>query len=190
MDALSMTIKAIPTEYNGYRFRSRLEARWAVAFDHLGISYNYEKEGFDLPSGYYLPDFYLPQISSWIEIKGQAPTDEESAKIFELAAMAEQYVYVFIGQIPYGLELYDDGWSSCKVWPGGGVDYSYWLCECSFCGSIGIQFDGRTDRLDCRESGRCPTSGHGDKAYNYNSPRIIQAYKTARSARFEHGERG
>lgn len=28
-----MTIKAIDTIYKGYKFRSRLEARWAVFFD-------------------------------------------------------------------------------------------------------------------------------------------------------------
>jgi hypothetical protein len=27
-------IKAIETRYKGYRFRSRLEARWAVRFEH------------------------------------------------------------------------------------------------------------------------------------------------------------
>lgn len=53
-----MTIKAIETEYNGYRFRSRLEARWAVFFDALGVKYEYEPDGFVLPSGRkYLPDF-------------------------------------------------------------------------------------------------------------------------------------
>jgi hypothetical protein len=41
-------MQAIETAYNGYRFRSRLEARWAVFFDALGIRYQYEKEGFDL----------------------------------------------------------------------------------------------------------------------------------------------
>ena len=53
-----MTIKAIETEYNGYRFRSRLEARWAVFLDALGVKYEYEPDGFVLPSGRrYLPDF-------------------------------------------------------------------------------------------------------------------------------------
>ena len=53
-----MEIKPIETEYNGYRFRSRLEARWAVLFDALGVKYEYEPEGFELPSGKkYLPDF-------------------------------------------------------------------------------------------------------------------------------------
>ena len=32
-------IKAIPTEYKGYRFRSRLEARWAVFFDACGADW-------------------------------------------------------------------------------------------------------------------------------------------------------
>ena len=54
-------IKAIETEYNGYKFRSRLEARWAVFFDALGVFYEYEPEGFQIDdSTYYLPDFYIP----------------------------------------------------------------------------------------------------------------------------------
>lgn len=55
-------IRAIETHYNGYRFRSRLEARWAVFFDALGLKWEYEPEGFQLPSGYYLPDF---KIRAW-----------------------------------------------------------------------------------------------------------------------------
>ena len=55
-----MEFKAIETVYNGYRFRSRLEARWAVFFDAAGIKYEYEPEGFDLGGGlYYLPDFRI-----------------------------------------------------------------------------------------------------------------------------------
>ena len=51
-------IKAIETIYDGYKFRSRLEARWAVFFKSLEIKYEYEPEGFMLPSGAkYLPDF-------------------------------------------------------------------------------------------------------------------------------------
>ena len=50
-------IKPIETHWRGYRFRSRLEARWAVFMDHLGVEWVYEPEGFSLRSGYYLPDF-------------------------------------------------------------------------------------------------------------------------------------
>lgn len=32
-----MTIQAIQTRYAGHHFRSRLEARWAVFFDYLGV---------------------------------------------------------------------------------------------------------------------------------------------------------
>lgn len=79
-------IKAIETEYNGCLFRSRLEARWAVFFDALGVEYQYELEGFDLgEAGWYLPDFYLPGLKLWVEIKAESPTDEERLKACVLA---------------------------------------------------------------------------------------------------------
>ena len=37
-------IKAKVTEYNGTRYRSRLEARWAVFFDRIGVKHSYEPE--------------------------------------------------------------------------------------------------------------------------------------------------
>ena len=49
----------IQTRYGGYKFRSRLEARWAVFFDALKIEYEYEPEGFDIDGKWYLPDFRL-----------------------------------------------------------------------------------------------------------------------------------
>lgn len=64
-----MNIKPIETIYNGYRFRSRLEARWAVFFDAAGIKYQYEPEGFEIKGIRYLPDFYLPELDTHIEVK-------------------------------------------------------------------------------------------------------------------------
>lgn len=66
--------RAIETQYAGTLFRSRLEARWAVVFDHLGIAWEYEPEAFDVgwgpdPTGY-LPDFWLPDTKTWAEVKG------------------------------------------------------------------------------------------------------------------------
>ena len=77
-----MTIKAIDTEYNGYRFRSRLEARWAVFFDAAGIRYEYEPEGYEIDNVdggpiRYLPDFYLPDFDVHCEVK---PNDKELFK--------------------------------------------------------------------------------------------------------------
>jgi hypothetical protein len=80
-------IKAIETKYKGYHFRSRTEARWAVFFDDMGYTWEYEREGFQLPSGYYLPDFYLTYSyhKIYIEVKGQEFTFEERQKCKELS---------------------------------------------------------------------------------------------------------
>lgn len=72
-------IKAIETHYDGCRFRSRLEARWAVFLNHEGITWEYEPQGFtiDTPIGKrnYLPDFWLG-TGQWAEVKGYL--DEQS----------------------------------------------------------------------------------------------------------------
>jgi hypothetical protein len=68
-----MAIKAIETKYGGYKFRSRLEARWAVFFDQEEIEWDYEPQGIevDTPRGRirYLPDFWL-DCGQWVEVKG------------------------------------------------------------------------------------------------------------------------
>ena len=46
--SMNNDIKAIETEYDGHRFRSRLEARWAVFFNAVGLTYEYEIEGFEM----------------------------------------------------------------------------------------------------------------------------------------------
>lgn len=89
--------KAIETVYKGFRFRSRLEARYGVFFEALGIKYEYEKEGFDLGEFRYLPDFYLPEYSCWIEIKSEYPSDDEGRKAGLLAYHTGQWVDIFYG---------------------------------------------------------------------------------------------
>ena len=73
---VSPALRAIETEYRGYRFRSRLEARWAVFFQNLRTRWNYEEEGYVLPSGWYLPDFRLDLLHDYdrklfLEVKRQ-----------------------------------------------------------------------------------------------------------------------
>lgn len=68
-----MSIKAIETRYRGYRFRSRLEARWAVFFDALGLEWEYEPQGFEANGYRYLPDFRIASNHGahwWVEVKG------------------------------------------------------------------------------------------------------------------------
>jgi len=70
-------VQAIETRYAGCRFRSRLEARWAVFFDALNIEWQYEPQGYLVTSSFdqeqtrpYLPDFWLPATQTWAEVKG------------------------------------------------------------------------------------------------------------------------
>lgn len=65
-------VRALETEWRGYRFRSRLEARWAVFLTALNIEWEYEPEGFEFSNGdRYLPDFWLPTFDggSFVEVK-------------------------------------------------------------------------------------------------------------------------
>lgn len=103
-------IKAIETQYKGYRFRSRLEARWAVFFDSLGLEWHYESEGYVLENGTcYLPDFWLPKLilmsteqneqpGCFIEIKGSPPSDEDLDRLFGLADGAGKNCILLIGE--------------------------------------------------------------------------------------------
>ena len=72
----------IQTEFDGYQFRSKLEARWALFFRLLSLDYEYEPEGFETLSGRYLPDFKVNGM--FIEVK-QGFTLGEFAKIFNLS---------------------------------------------------------------------------------------------------------
>lgn len=94
----SSSIKAIQTRYAGCHFRSRLEARWAVFFDTLGIQWEYEPQGFELEwrlsAGWgcedsepikYLPDFWLPELGLWVEVKGSW-TETECDRFLNAAA--------------------------------------------------------------------------------------------------------
>jgi hypothetical protein len=85
--------------YKGYRFRSRLEARWAVFFDSLGVPWEYEKESFDLPAGRYLPDFWLPGLECWLEIKANEPSYVETRLAEQLAQRTDRPTVLALGNI-------------------------------------------------------------------------------------------
>lgn len=96
-------MEAIETEYNGYRFRSRLEARWAVFFDAINAPYNYEPEGFVFEDGTcYLPDFYLKNVSGrgtrniFVEIKGVL----NDIDLHKVELFSRHKPIIIFGQIP------------------------------------------------------------------------------------------
>ena len=180
-------LKAIETSYKGYKFRSRLEARWAVFFDSLHIKWEYEKEGFNLPSGPYLPDFFLPDIHGglWTEIKAEEDRTLELAeeKLKDLSAHLEVYTALFIGD-PY--RGYEQGLTynqqvhwlfiGPEIW-----DMDYIFCVCPECGKVGYEYEGRGDRV-CGSSCGITT----DRGHNGDSDRIYLACIAARAVRFEH----
>lgn len=208
-------IKPIETEYNGYHFRSRLEARWAVFFDSLGVKYDYEPEGFLINGIYYLPDFYLPEVNggTWVEVKGKmtsedrdkitamqnalTPFFEEEAKELEKSGIYG-HMLITVGKIPSEqdtldiwewYESVDDEWDYFSP----GWDNWYWPCICPVCGKFGFEFEARSARI-CSH-----TNEERLKAFHYSKegkegrfpdhPRILKAYRDARQARFEHGEK-
>lgn len=63
----------VVTEYNGNRFRSRLEARWAALFDLVGLPYIYEPSD----HGGYIPDFLIPGPNPLYVEVGPVQTDAE-----------------------------------------------------------------------------------------------------------------
>lgn len=80
---MSPHIPAIETRAYGCRFRSRLEARWAVFFTEAGFDWEYEPEGVMTTTGGYLCDFRVTGpngVAVWVEVKpklaeGDQPDD-------------------------------------------------------------------------------------------------------------------
>ncbi len=161
-------LKAIETEYDGHLFRSRLEARWAVFFNAIGIPYEYEKEGFELgDAGRYLPDFWLPVQDCWVEIKGEYPTNDEIRRAELLETLSNSTVFIFYGQIEVPHE---------KIL---GYDEPMRWCECPKCGMLNIIWSGLANRLSCY------CLDENKSTPNDMSLRLITAYKKASQARFE-----
>ena len=155
-------IGAIETVYKGYRFRSRLEARWAVFFDELKIEYLYEPEGYILhDDSKYLPDFFLPNVRGgmWIEVKPAGFPEGKLAekKLEMLCSVTDKSGMIVAGDPIVNIDFAEFNQSNGEYYPawwiclrqdfeGGSGDYAicdgpYIFCLCPWCGKIGIEFD-------------------------------------------------
>lgn len=183
-----MEFKPIETEYNGYRFRSRAEARWAVFFDNIGMRYIFEPEGYELSDGTkYLPDFYLPDSDSFFEVKG-IMNEKDMHKIEML--INDLGISVAIGYA-------DLEFQSCDWW--GDNHYSITvkeesvLVKCKRCEKF--YFSALNGTYACRCCGAYDgdhlfdVKAYGEKPFwmDYEKE-ITDAYSAAKQARFEHGE--
>lgn len=214
-----MNAKPIETEYNGYLFRSRLEARWAVFFDALGVKYEYEPEGFRLPSGkQYLPDFRVQcwgtrgsigdkPFDLWIEVKGKM-TPQDAAKIreFNNSPNCETCKRRSDRSITDPEQFYKYCFEVCfkRMNPilivgniptkGDSSDSSALKVYERMDGCDIYPFNYET--IDGDHFGAYPAAFEGkfflwgdDGNYIWNDSEVEVAYTKARQARFEHGEK-
>lgn len=186
-------MKAIETEYKGYKFRSRLEARWAVFFDACGVEWEYEPEGYRLDDGMmYLPDFYLHGVDGrsgsdlYVEVKGQMT--EKDAKKIQLFCELDEHSYgcknpvLVVGNIPPGdcMSDIDNYISSVGYGEHWGV---------SFYNFATIDGDYFAAHPGVNNKGKFELFGD-DSSYMYDRDVVgtERAYRLARQARFEFGE--
>ena len=181
-------MKPIETEYKGYRFRSRLEARWAIFFDACGVDWEYEPEGYDLGDGlYYLPDFLLHGVDGrdggdlYVEVKGQM-TELDALKINRFAEQGGKVLVV--GKIPEGDNAADISEDiSRRAYSNGNEGWPYefnfeTIDGDHFAAHPGINKDGRFELFGDDSSYLC---FQDDRATE-------KAYRLARQARFEYGQ--
>lgn len=154
-------IKPVQTFYKNYHFRSRLEARYAVMFDSLGLNWEYEKDTYALPHGWYLPDFWFVDLEVWAEVKPFAFTELEEIKARELSVVTERNV-ILLDSLPEN-RAYDLA-----------IGSRYWDRVCL------TNDNGRT-----LYNHAFPNGSDGDW---FADTEI--AVKAALSARFEHGQKG
>ena len=94
-------IPGIPTTYKGIRFRSRLEARWAVMFDLVGFRWEYEP--FDMPG--WIPGFLLRFTrSTLVEVKPITEIDNSVCDEMVAARGGENHRLLLLGC------AHDAGW--------------------------------------------------------------------------------
>lgn len=179
-----MMIRAIETAYKGYRFRSRLEARWAVFFDTMGWEYEYEPEGFLLESGMYLPDFFVLSLDMWVEVK---PRDRGPSFTFEMDKAYRSMTDLTDHTMRYGLVISGDPFVSrysmrCFGGWAAGMSGNPVFAECRKCDS-GVWIVDEDNMIGYGIGCIC-----GDYKYATDGERIMAAYRRSSGARFEHGE--
>jgi hypothetical protein len=182
-------IEAIETEWHGYHFRSRLEARHAIVLDYLNLVFEYEREGYRFPDGTcYLCDYHIDKQDCWIgdacwlEVKGQEPTNEEEHKAELLAKYSKRNVYIFFGEcwLPADKAERDhDGGYLYR--PDGSWENFQWLYQCPRCQKYGIGLFGQSVDSPCG----CPKPTLKQNDYN---EKIMAAFRKARGMRFDKKE--
>jgi hypothetical protein len=182
-------MRAIETRYAGHRFRSRLEARWAIVFDQLGITWRYEPEGFSLSDGLaYLPDFVLPSDGWTVEVKGDdSALDRDMDRIARYVTDSGRRVLV-LGDVPDLADGRAEHLAVIRTPEGPRETAAYFM-----------GWPVHPDDLDAQGyavipgPATLPPPGGTTAWINPDSsrrayPPVVEAFAYARAARFEFGE--
>jgi hypothetical protein len=188
-------IKSKKTQYGSVLFKSILEARWAVFFDSLGITYTYEPDCFEVETGgrtvTYKPDFFLPDLSKYIEIKPNKPYEIEKTKAAAWSKHIGDTIILFNLNPPSG--NLENGWEFSFSEIQNIPMLSKCLCwgECPKCSHIDLAEDGELTSCGCftlndfnnmyeveEEKGICITPNFK------KSERLLTAYKKAKTFKF------
>lgn len=106
---MSDRIYTIPYEsidYEGVKYRSKLECRWHVFLDTLGIIHIYEPKRFYFGDTIYTPDFgIVAQEYDYIEVKPTNPTPMEYYKCRALSSQGFK-VALFAGKCSPDVQVY------------------------------------------------------------------------------------
>lgn len=185
LGAIVATIKAIETQYKGHRFRSRLEARWAVFFDTMRIEWRYEPEGFEMSDGTrYLPDFYLPRFDIYVEIKPPVITFQDACKMGRFAYESGKDL-LLISDCPLKETMF---LMRANTW-GGPMG---WLDPMTENEDEAMDFWVENDVVQKRVKFEiCPFTHNWTLRFVIHSDEMVaESLKKAASARFEFGEEG
>lgn len=132
-----MAITPIPMEYGGQRFRSTLEADWAATLNSLGIAWEYEPIALQFGDTQYLPDFRLPTLRVWAEVKG--PLDERIDKPRDLQAELNRSVedeWAWTRELV--VILRPAGYGNTALWQGADDSHEIALVLCPNCEHFGF----------------------------------------------------
>lgn len=203
------TPRAIPTRYAGCFFRSRLEARWAVFFDHLGIEWEYEPEGYmcsyrlsDWSSEriWYLPDFWLPEHELHVEVKATL-NHSELTRLLDCAASLSSrngggchdnggHDLLVCGKIPRP----KSGWTHTPTrlhMHKGDLLATQWVVAPLPIPCLGTPLASDNGEVRHPPGALADLLTHGSPTSDGPTVRrLTPAYAAARGARFEHGHSG
>lgn len=84
------------TKYGNIWFRSSWEATVAKWFDEQGVEWVYEPKRFVLGDVTYVPDFYLPSLDCYVEVKGWL--GRNSKDVIRIRRFKEKYALKMITQ--------------------------------------------------------------------------------------------